>query len=84
MPLYSQDRRCVTIQLPAGTALSSGGVQLLVRYAQHRCGAAPWGGIAADLFRAPEETLVLARPAVITHVTFADWACRFIHNYFTD
>ena len=80
------DRRRVTILLPPGTALGSGGARLLVRYAQLHCGAAPWGGIYIDLFRtgSGEETLLIARPAVVQHVAAADYALPLIHKYFTD
>ena len=84
MLVHTRDRRCVIILLPPGTELSDGGARLLVRYAQHRCGAAPWGKIAVDLFHSDGETLVLARPAEGTEAVLADYALPFVHNYFID
>ena len=84
MDLHMRDRRCVTILLPQGTELSCGGAGLLVRYAQRRCGAAPWGRIAVELFRGRRGTLVLAHPAEITEAAVAEYALPLIHNYFTD
>ena len=84
MLLHTRDRRCVTILLPPGTELSGSGARLLVRYAQHRCGAAPGGKIAVDLFRSDDETLVLARPAESTEAALADYILPFVHNYFID
>ncbi len=76
----SPARRCVTILLPGGTALTPGALRLLLRYAQRRAGASPWGGAAADEFRAARGTLVIARPAVSASV--APYALPLIHKYF--
>ena len=84
MELSVRDRRCVTISLPAGTVLCAGAARLLIRYAQQHCGARPWGKSAVELFRGSTGTLVLARPAEITEVHFAEYALPIVHKYFTD
>ena len=85
MDLHIPDRRCVTILLPPGTDISGGCARLLVRYAQRRCGASPWGRIRIDEFRrGGEETLLIARPDPPQRVTIADYALPFIHKYFMD
>ena len=81
MDPFSPARRCVTILLPCGMALTSGGLRLLLRYAQRRAGTSPWGAAAADEFLAAHGTLVIARPALSAAV--APYALPFIHKYFT-
>lgn len=77
--------KCVVLILPRGVTLGNGGMRLLVRYAQLRCGAAPWPYISAELFRGKSgETLLIARPARICRVFVADYALALIHKYFTD
>ena len=85
MDLHGFDRRCVTILLPPGTDISGGCARLLVRYAQRRCGASPWGTIHIDEFRrGGEETLLIARPETAQQIMIADYALPFIHKYFMD
>ena len=74
-------RRCVMIRLPRGVVLAPGGLCLLLRYAQRRAGAAPWGGSVAEEFRARHGTLLLVRPALSAFV--APYALPLIHKYFT-
>ena len=77
--------RCVTILLPGGVSLTPGGVWALLRCAQRRCGAPPWAGAAADVFRGPGATLLIVRespPPV--RAQLAPYAIPFIHKYFKD
>ena len=86
MDLHIRDCRCVTILLPPGTDISSGCARLLVRCAQRHSGSAPWGTIYVEEFRggSREETLVIARPAELYHVSAMGHTIPFIHKYFTD
>ena len=84
MELSVRDRRCVSILLPAGTVLCAGAASLLIRCAQHHCGAQPWGKTCVELFCGSTGTLVLAHPAAVTEVHFAEYALPIVHNYFTD
>lgn len=86
MEFHARDRRCVTILLPPGTEISTGGVRLLVRYAQRRCGAAPWGRLRVEEYRqdAGTEALFIVRPAAVCTAALADYALPVVHKYFTD
>ena len=82
MDPLSPARRCVTVLLPPGAALTPASLALLLRYAQKRTGSAPWGGAVADAFRAAHGTLWILRPACSAE--FAPYALPIIHKYFKD
>lgn len=86
MEFHARDRRCVTILLPPGTEISTGGVRLLVRYAQRHCGAAPWGLLSVEEYRCGSgaEALFIVRPAVVHTAALAEYALPVVHKYFTD
>ena len=73
---------CVTILLPPGLALTPGSLGLILRYAQRRGGAEPWGGAVAEVFRAAHGTLLIVRPALA--VRLAPYALPIIHKYFKE
>ena len=72
----------IVILLPPGVSLTPGAAGLLLRYAHFRAGTARWGAAAAEVFRSPRGTLVIARPALSARL--ANYALPFIHKYFTD
>jgi len=84
MDLHIRDQRCITILLPGGSRLSSGGTRLLVNYIQHRSKGEKWNSIQADLFPGRDETLLIIRPAQTISVSIAEYAVPFLNNYFMD
>lgn len=72
----------VTITLPPRAALTASGAALLAAYTRRRRGKLPWPSMAAEEYAGRAGTLLLVRPAPVYELRIADWALRFLRNYF--
>ena len=74
--------RCVTVLLPGGVSLTSGGLRTLLALLRRRSGGAPWSAVRADAYQCPGGTLLIVRERPV-EAYLADYALPFLQKYFT-